>query len=98
MPVACIPFSELAEKIIKEKWNMKQIKNYIEKQVEKYEKNLFMDCSVWNIVFLEDILENPNLPIEIIREEYREITKNSANMLNLLKKRRLKNEKGKNMR
>lgn len=98
MPAVCIPFPELAERIMKEKWSMERIRNYIEKQVEKCERNLFMDCSVWNVVFLEDILENPDLPIEIIKEEYREITKRFCEYVKSLKKQEVKkDEKGRNM-
>jgi len=86
MPAACLPFPELARKIMEEKWNLKQIENYIEEEIKKYEKTPIPDCTIWNIVFLEDILENPNLPIEIIRGEYREITKKLCEYIKSLKK------------
>jgi len=88
MSTTCIPFPELARKIMEEKWNLEQIENYIEEEIKKYEKTPIPDCTIWNIVFLEDILENPDFPVEIVREEYREVVKELCRYVKSLKNRR----------
>ena len=99
MPAACIPFPELAGKIMEEKWSLEQIENYIEEEIERREEDSTLDCTTWNIVLLEDILENPDLPVEIvIRKEYREIVKKLCEYVKSLKKQEVKNEKGRNVR
>ena len=82
---------------MEEKWSLKQIENYIEKEIKKYEKFPILDCTIWNIVFLEDILENPDLPAEIIREEYRKVVKELCRYVKSFKNQEARNEKGRNM-